>query len=154
MKLSGNQSTSASARLITAVALAATLAVAPAVDFAANKYVHKDRVELRIKDMHAKLKITPAEEEQWAKVTQAMIDDAKTMDTLTQARFDHSKDMTAVDSLKSYDEIAQAHADGIKKMIPVFSDLYASMPDTQKKLTDKFFRHAGHRHGHKILNHK
>src|SRR5665647_1020688 len=133
MKLSGNQYTYASARLITAAVLAATLAFAPGVALATDKDAHEDRVELRIKDMHAKLKITSAQEEQWAKVAQAMLDDAKTMDALTQIRVDHAKDMTAVDDLKSYGEIADAHANGIKKLTPVFADLYTIMSDVQKK---------------------
>jgi periplasmic protein CpxP/Spy len=74
-------------------------------------------------DLHAKLKITPAQEEQRAKVTQVMLDDAKTMDALTQTRFDHTKNMTAVDDLKSYGEIAEAHANRIKKLTTVFADL-------------------------------
>jgi periplasmic protein CpxP/Spy len=154
MKLSGNQYTYASARLITAAVLAATLAFAPGVALATDKDAHEDRVELRIKDMHAKLKITSAQEEQWAKVAQAMLDDAKTMDTLTQARVDLAKDMTAVGDLKSYGEIVDAHANGIKKLIPVFAALYSSMSDAQKKAADTFFRqgyneHADHKKSHK-----
>ena len=154
MKLSGNQFTYANARLMAAAALVTTLAFAPGVVFAADKVAHEDRAELRIKDMHAKLKITPAEEAQWAKVAEIMRDNGKTMDTLTQTRVEHAKDMTAVDDLKSYGEIAQAHADGIKKLTPVFADLYASMSDAQKKEADTLFRqgdrmHGKHKHGHK-----
>lgn len=150
MKLSGNQFTYTSARLIAATALAAVLAFAPGVALAIDKEAHhQDRVELRIKDMHAKLKITPEQEEQWGKVTQAMLDDAKTMDALTQARVDHAKDMNAVDDLKSYGEIADAHAAGIKKLTPLFADLYAGMSDTQKKEADTLFRHGERKHNHK-----
>lgn len=154
MKLTGNQFTHASARLVAAAALVASLAFAPGVVLAADKDAHEDRAELRIKDMHAKLKITPAEEEQWAKVAQVMRDNAKTMDTLTQARVDHAKDMTAVDDLKSYGEIADAHADGIKKLTPVFAELYASMSDAQKKEADTLFRHGAHKHGEPKHGHK
>jgi len=154
MKLSGNQLTYASARLIAATALATTLTFAPGLVLAVDKDAHEDRAELRIKDMHAKLKITPAEEPRWAKVAQAMRDNGKTMDTLTQARVDHAKDTTAVDDLKSYGEIAEAHADGIKKLTPVFADLYASMSDAQKKEADTLFRHGEHEPGHKKLEGK
>lgn len=151
MKQSGNQITYSSAHLIAAMALVATLVLAPGIALAADKNAHEDRVELRIKNLHTKLKITAAQEEQWAKVAQAMIDDAKTMDALTQTRFDHAKDMTAVDDLKSYGEIADAHAAGIKKLTPLFADLYSSMSDTQKKEADILFRHGDHdhKHGHK-----
>ena len=154
MKLSGNQFTYSSVRLIAAATLLATLAFAPGVVLAAGKDAHEDRAELRIKDMHAKLKITAAQEAQWGKVAQAMRDDAKTMDALTKARADHAKDMTAVDDLKSYGEITDAHADGIKKLTPVFADLYASMTDAQKKEADALFRHGGHEHGHKMSKSK
>ncbi len=150
MKLSGNQSPFTSARLIAAAVLASTLAFAPVVVFAADKDARTDRAEMRVKEMHAKLKITPAQEAQWAKVAQEMRDDAKTMDTLIQARTEHTKDMTAVDDLKSYGEITEAHADGIKKLIPLFSDLYASMSYAQKKTADALFRYGDHKHGHKV----
>lgn len=149
MKLSGNQFSYAGARLLAAATLVATMAFAPGVVLAADKDVHEDRTELRVKDMHDKLKITAAQEEQWAKVAQAMRDDAKTMDTLTQARVGHTKDMTAVDDLKSYGEIADAHANGIKKLTPVFADLYASMSDPQKKEADTLFRQGDRKHGQK-----
>jgi len=154
MKLSANHFNYASARLIAAAALITTLAFAPAVAFAVEKDAHEDRAELRIKHMHAKLKITSAQEEQWAKVAEAMRDNAKTMDTLTQARADHAKDMTAVDDLKSYAEITDAHADGIKKLTPVFATLYASMSDAQKKEADTLFRHGDHKHGNHKHGHK
>ena len=149
MKLNGNKLTYASLRFITAATLVATLLSAPEVVFATDKDAHEDRTELRIKEMHAKLKITSAQEEQWAKVAQAMLDDAKTMDALTQIRVDHAKDMTAVDDLKSFGEIADAYANGIKKMTPVFTDLYASMSDAQKKEADAFFRYGYEKHSHK-----
>ena len=159
MKASGNQSTFAGTRLFMMSALVATLAFSPVAVFAAEKDAHEDRVELRIKDMHQKLKITAAQEEQWGKVKQVMLDDAKNMDNLTQARADHAKDMNAVDNLKSYGEISDAHADGIKKLIPVFADLYASMSDAQKKEADALFRRHGrghevHKHAHKKMESK
>lgn len=145
METSGNHS--ARARLFFAAALAALLALAPGLVVAADKAAHEDRAELRIKDMHAKLMITQAQEEQWAKVALVMRDNAKTMDTLTQARMAHAADMTAVDDLKSYGEIADAHADGIKKLTPVFAELYAGMSDPQKKVADTLFRHGDRKHG-------
>ena len=155
MKASGNQSTFVRTSLI--AALVTTLAFTPVAVFAAEKDAHEDRVELRIKDMQHKLKITAAQEEQWGKVKQVMLDDARTMDKLTQARVEHAKDMNAVDNLKSYSEISEAHADGIKKMIPVFADLYASMSDAQKKEADALFRrhgYEGHKHAHKKMESK
>jgi hypothetical protein len=136
-----------------AAALILPLGLTSGMALAADHH-RENRVEVRIKDMHDKLKITKAQEAQWAKVEQTMREDAKVMDELTQARADHAKDMTAVDDLKSYGEITAAHADGIKKLTPVFAELYDSMSDAQKKDADALFRHGdhehgGHKHGHK-----
>ena len=149
MKLRNHPFIYAGTRLITSAALAATLIFAPGIASAADKDAHEDRTELRIKDLHAKLKITSKQEEQWSKVAQVMLDDAKKLDTLTQARVDHAKDISAVDDLKSYSEIIEAHADGLKKLIPVFSDLYADMSDAQKKEADILFREGDHANKHK-----
>ena len=149
MERNGHQFTFAAARALAAAALAATIAFAPgpviAATASAAKATSEDRVEARVKDMHAKLKITKAQEDQWAKVAQVMRANAKTMDALTQARFEKAKtkNMTAVDDLKSYAEITGAHEDGIKKFIPVFTTLYNSMSDAQKKDADALFRNAG-----------
>lgn len=103
-----------------------------------------DRTEARIKDLQAQLKITPAQEELWNKVAQVMRDNAKTMEALHQTRIEKAKTMTTVEDLKSYSEITQAHADGLKNFIPAFEALYASMADDQKKDADTLFRYGGH----------
>ena len=88
--------------------------------------------------------ITPEQEEAWNDVAQVMRDNAKTMEALIKARTENASTMTAVDDLKSYGEIAEAHADGIKNFISVFEPLYAGMSDAQKKTADTLFRHHGH----------
>ena len=149
MERNSHKFTFAAARALVAAALLATFAFAPGPAIAAKdtaaKASSEDRVEARIKDMHAKLKITKAQEDQWAKVARVMRDNAKTMDALTQARLEKAKTktMTAIDDLKSYGEITGAHEDGIKKFIPVFTTLYGSMSDAQKKDADALLRNAG-----------
>jgi len=103
-----------------------------------------DRVEARIKELHTKLKITPAQEELWNNVAQVMRDNAKTMEALIRTRSEKAGTMTAIDDLKSYSEIAEAHADGLKKFIPAFEPLYAGMSDAQKKSADTLFRQHAH----------
>jgi protein CpxP len=146
MKRIAHQFTNPTALAISAVAFFITIAFAmtnPAQKTPA-KVSKVDRTEARIKDLQAKLKITPAQEELWNKVTQVMRDNAKTMDTLMQARFEKAKTMNTVEDLKSYSEITQAHADGLKNFIPAFEALYASMSDEQKKEADTLFRYGGH----------
>jgi protein CpxP len=143
MRQSSYRFTLSAARAV-AAALFATLAFAPGPVLAA-KDSGGDRVEARIKNMHARLKITQAQEDQWGKVAQVMRENAKALDTLTEARFKNVKTMNAIDDLKSYGEITDAHADGIKRFTPVFAALYTSMSDAQKNQADDLFRHGGHR---------
>jgi hypothetical protein len=103
-----------------------------------------DHAEVRIKELHTKLKITKEQEGLWHNVTEVMRENAQTMDALNKARFEHPKSMTAVDDFTSYAAIAAAHAEGLKKFVPVFETLYASMSDAQKQNADTLFRQ--HRH--------
>ena len=66
------------------------------------------------------------------------------MEALTKARADKAQTMTAVNDLKSYAEIANTHAEGLKKFIPVFEALYGSMSDAQKAQADTLFRGPHH----------
>ncbi len=102
------------------------------------------RIEQHIKDLHAKLKITAAEEAQWAPVAKTMRDSAGELDQVLDKRDAMIGTASAVDDLNAYGDIAQAHADSVKKLSAVFSPLYASMPDDQKKLADEVFTQRAH----------
>jgi hypothetical protein len=93
--------------------------------------------------LHTKLAITPPQEELWKNVTQVMRDNAQGMDALAKARAEKATTMTAVDDLSSYAELADAHAAGLKKFVPVFESLYASMSDAQKANANSLFRGHG-----------
>ncbi len=123
------------------IALAVAMAVFSAtIAFASARPSRVEHVEARIKELQAKLHITPTQEALWQNVTQIMRDNAQTMDGLTQARIDKAKTMTAVDNLQSYSVIVEAHAEGLKKFVPAFEALYASMSDAQKHQADNVFR--------------
>ena len=47
--------------------------------------------------------------------------------------------MNAVDNLKSYEQITDAHAEGLKKIMPDFEKLYNQMSPAQKKTADSVF---------------
>jgi len=115
-------------------------AATPRMQAPASKASTVESVEARIKDLHTRLKITPAQEDLWNNTTQVMRENAKSMDALRKARSEKAQTMTAVEDFKTYGEITEAHADGIKKFVPVFSALYDSMSDTQKKNADTIFR--------------
>ncbi len=106
-----------------------------------------DHSEARIKELHAKLQITAAEEALWGDVAQAMRDNGKAFRIALADRAGRSKDISAVDDLKSFQTIADQHAEGLKRLIPVFEALYASMPPTQQKRADQVFgEHERHAH--------
>jgi hypothetical protein len=135
------QLTHALGRAAAAIAVATTMAFAATSAIAAND-AGQARVETHIKDMHAKLQISAAEEVQWTKVADVMRDNAKMMDELNRARAANAKTMNAVDDLKSYGDVVNAHADEIKKFAAAFEPLYASMSDSQKAAADALFRHG------------
>lgn len=135
--------------LMVAFALVASLAFVSGAAFGADKTPRVDRAEQRIQDMHTRLMITAAQEEQWGKVAEVMRDNARVMDNLTQARMERAAAMTAVDDLKSYGEITGAHAEGIRKLTPAFAVLYDSMSEPQKNVADTLFRRGPGKPGHK-----
>lgn len=102
-----------------------------------------DRVEMRINDMHAKLRIKPEQEDQWQQVAQVMRDNENAIKPLIEDRKANARNMTAIDDLHSYAAITEAHVEGIKKFTPAFETLYASMTDEQKKQADSLFRGIG-----------
>ena len=114
-------------------------------------------VETRIKTLHAKLQITAAQESDWNDVAQAMRDNEATISSLIQSRHKSAGNMTAVEDLESYQQIAQAHADGLRKVISAFTPLYNSISDAQKKNADHVFggyEGQGDWHGkHKGMKH-
>lgn len=99
-----------------------------------------DPVEARIKTLHSSLQITPAQETLWNNFAQVMRENAKAMADRRKEAAQNAQSRSAVDELKSYAAVIDAHADEIRKLIPTFQALYDSMPDAQKKTADGVFR--------------
>ena len=97
-------------------------------------------VEARIKELHKRLQITDAQKTQWDALAEVMRENAQAMADLQKQRAANAKSMNAVDVVKSYWEVIQAHEDGMKKFIPAFEALYNSLSDAQKKIADSMFR--------------
>ena len=94
-------------------------------------------VEQSIKELHAQLKITPAEEPQWEPFAQAMRDNARDID---QALAQQSASMNAVQNMEWHAKIAEADVKHLQKLIPPFQNLYASLSPEQKRRADDIFR--------------
>jgi LTXXQ motif family protein len=120
---------------------------APATAPAAKTKTRHTRggVEQHIAELHQKLKITPDQEAQWNQVADVMRQNAASVAAAIKDRAASAKTMNAVDNLQSYEKIAEAHEQGIEKLIPPFQALYSSMSDAQKKNADTVFRASAQR---------
>jgi len=129
-----------------ALALPAASALAQTSDAAAHKHRQhaksedpEQRAEAFINDLKAKLQITDAEQQQWDAVAAVIRDNAKEAEQRINARQTAPADQTAVDDLKNYADMTEAHAEGVKRLETAFETLYGSLSDDQKKNADKVF---------------
>jgi hypothetical protein len=109
-------------------------------EMAAPASADSNAVEARIKELHRKLHITAAQKPQWDTLAQVMRDNAQAMSDLKKQRASDAQTMNAVDVVKSYESVIEAHEDGMKKFVPPFEALYNTMSDAQKKTADSLFR--------------
>ena len=121
-------------------------AQSPLADHPVARRNAAERVEQRIKELHAQLRITPAERQQWDQFAQMMRENAREIDRAWIARADHFQSMNAVQNMQSYEQIAEAHARHLQKLVPAFENLYNTMPDQQKRLADQVFRANAEQH--------
>ncbi len=143
LALSASAAVMGSAGFNTAHALAQTDTGSAAVDTqssAAQRAEERAGIDALIDHLHDSLKITAEQEPLWHGVTEVMRENAETLSRLAQERAEHVQTATALDDLKSYAEISEAHAAGTERMIPVFQALYDSMSPEQKNATDVEFR--------------
>ncbi|OWJ56583.1 Spy/CpxP family protein refolding chaperone [Paraburkholderia caledonica] len=113
-----------------------------AASAAVAKGGHERNVEDRIAYLHSQLKITPEQETQWKAFADVMRGNGETMGELFKQRR-AATSVSALDDMKQYATIAQAHADGMKKLVDAFDPLYNSFSPEQKKLADVTFRQHG-----------
>jgi hypothetical protein len=99
-----------------------------------------DRIEARIKELHKRLHVTAAQEASWNSLTQVMRDNAQVMVALQNQRVADTQSMNAVDSVKSYASVIDAHRSGMVKFVPAFTAFYDTLSDAQKKTADSMFR--------------
>jgi len=99
----------------------------------------RDAVENRITDLHKKLQVTAGQEDLWNDMAQVMRANARQMRDNVAARSKGLKSMNAVDDLRSYQKIADEHAEGLKRLLPAFEALYAKMSPAQQKNADRVF---------------
>jgi hypothetical protein len=106
----------------------------------------EERVENRIKELHAQLHITPAEEPQWNQFAEVMRENAREMDQTLVQRAQQFSTMNAIQNLQSYAQLAEAHAQRVQKLVPAFENLYNAMAEQQKQNADQVFRGNAEKH--------
>ncbi len=96
--------------------------------------------EARITELHAKLKITPAQTPQWDAYAAVMRDNARGMGTAFETRGTGRPKMNAVENMQSYAALAEQHAQDLRRLAPAFAGVYNVMSDDQKRNADEVFR--------------
>jgi thioredoxin-like negative regulator of GroEL len=104
----------------------------------------EQQVKGRIAELHAKLRISAAQEAKFKAMANVMTANAQALDALLQERA-QDKATSADASLHWYERLVDAHAEALKKFVPAFGELYASLSDSQKKAADAMFARFGQR---------
>jgi hypothetical protein len=99
-----------------------------------------ERVESRIAQLHKELRITPGQQAQWDQFAQVMRDNATAMDQALTERAGKIQTMNAVETMQSYAQLAQLHAQDVQKLTTAFQALYGTLSDAQKQAADRAFR--------------
>lgn len=111
---------------------------------------HQQRVEERIAFLHSTLKITPEQEPQWKTFADQMRSNSQNMSDLFKQRANGETTRNALDDMKQYAQLTQAHAEDMQKLVTAFEPLYNSFSPEQKALADQTFRHHGREAGGKV----
>ena len=103
-----------------------------------------EHTEARIKELQGALEVTEDQKPLWSNLTLVMRDNAKNMDALTKDRADNKKMLNTVEYMKYQSQITETRSEQLKRFIPPFEALYASLSDEQKTTIDALFRTGKH----------
>ena len=106
----------------------------------------EERVERRIAELRTQLRITPAEQQQWDQFAGVMRENARDMDQIFIQRAQQLDTMTALQNMQSYEQLAEAHAQHLQKLVAAFQTLYDAMPQQQRQLADQVFHANSEQH--------
>lgn len=99
-----------------------------------------DPFEARIKYLHNRLRITPAQQPLWASLVQVMRENEKSMASVLKERFQAAKTGNAIDALNADSRVGEAQLEALKKFTAAFQALYDSLTIDQKKIADAILR--------------
>lgn len=96
--------------------------------------------EQRINALQAQLHITDQQKPQWDAFAKAMRDNASSTDALFRQRASATANMTALENMKSYAQVARAYADNTDALARSFETLYDVLTPQQRQTIDGLFR--------------
>jgi protein CpxP len=85
--------------------------------------------------LQKKLHITAAQQPQFDAFAQVMRQNAQAMDA-AMPKQEQNRSTNAVEALRTSAQLAEAEAEGLKRLLPALQTLYDSLPDPQKRLAD------------------
>ncbi len=97
------------------------------------------QVERRIAGLQRRLKITPEEQPQWDAFAAVMRQNAAHIEALQHDRAEKVATMSAPEDMRSYADVARAHADDLQRLAATFDTLYSAMTPEQKATADRTF---------------
>jgi periplasmic protein CpxP/Spy len=92
-------------------------------------------IDGQIADLQKKLRITAAQQPQFDAFAQVMRQNAEAMDAVMRSQ-EQKRGTTAVDELRASAQLAEAEAEGLKRLLPALQSLYDSLADPQKRAAD------------------
>ena len=98
-----------------------------------------NEIERQIADLQKKLRITAAQQPLFDAFAQILRQNAQALDAALRQQ-EQKSGATAVDDLRTSAQLAEAEAEGLKRLLPAFQSLYDSLPDPQKRLADTAMR--------------
>jgi len=109
----------------------------------------RERVEQRIADMHASLHITSTQDPQWDQFAQVMLDNGQAMQVMLSKHAGDAQMQSADAIMQDYAQVAELHAQNVRKLSAAFNTLYASLAPDQKTAADEMFRSTAAEHAQK-----
>lgn len=104
------------------------------------------RVEHQINELHQKLHITQAQDQQWNAFATAMRQNAQDIDQLWATQGQNLRDMNALQSVQFYAQMTQTYAQGAQRVVQPFEALYSALSPQQKQDADMAFRQFHEQH--------
>ncbi len=103
------------------------------------------RVQQQLHDLYTRLRITPAQQPQWNTFASTLQANADHMHELWASR--PAGAVSALEDMRNYAQLAQAHAGDMQRLVAAFTPLYTSLSPEQKAAADQLFQQAAARNG-------